>query len=134
MEVVITEWSLQCYLDLVKRAIFSRADYWNIVRPDVELLKDYDSKPSPKFGQAKFWGPATDRTGNVIPAGWKMKWHNLGPGSVQLRLTVALLGNDAYLCDAYVKDKAATDHRYCAKLKRRINLIKLGQYHYRGKL
>ena len=61
-----------------------------------------------------------------------MKWRNIGPGRVQLRVSVAILQGRAFLCEAYVKDSDAKDKRECAKLKRRINQIASGQYRYRG--
>src|SRR5688500_18731043 len=96
--VVITEWALQSYLDLKHRDVFSDQDYWEILRPDVELLRDYDN--ATKFRLSTFWGPATDRSGNTVQYGFKMKWHNLGPGRAQLRLAVALFSSRVYLCQA----------------------------------
>lgn len=133
VDVVITEWALQSYLDLRARSVFSDQEYWNVLRPDVQLLKSGLPSPHPKLQQSNFWGPATRKNGAVIHDGYKMKWHNLGHGKVQLRLCVAMLG-DAYLCQAYVKDSAAVDQREMAKLGVRINLIKNGQYQYRGRL
>jgi hypothetical protein len=39
MEVIITEWALQSYLDLKAKGIFTEQDYREILRPDAELLK-----------------------------------------------------------------------------------------------
>ena len=130
MEIVITEWALQTYLDLKHRAVFSDRDYWDTLRPDVELLHKYPVEA--KFSNGGFWGPATDRAGNPLQYGHKMKWHNLGPGAVQLRLCVALYGGDAYLCQAYVKSSEKVDKREMAKFKDRIRKISLGQYTRRG--
>jgi hypothetical protein len=131
MDVVITEWALQSYLNLKYRNVFTSNEYWNVIRPDVELLRDA-FPGDPKFKSHRFWGPATDKSGNPIADGYKMKWHNIGPGKVQLRVSVAVLQGQAFLCDAYVKDSDAKDKRECAKLKRRINQIVAGQYRYRG--
>lgn len=103
-----------------------------MIRPDVKLLGSY---PTPvKFQNDKFWGPATDRANQAIPRGFKMKWHNVGPGRIQLRLAVALTLAQAFLCQGYVKDSISRDKREAAKLKSRINLIHRGKYQYRGTL
>ena len=69
----------------------------------------------------------------VVPNGYKMKWHNMGDGAVQIRLCVAVLDH-AYLCQAYVKDNATTEHREAAKFMARIKSIKDGRYYHRGTL
>ncbi|MEM7608475.1 MAG: hypothetical protein AAF411_24235 [Myxococcota bacterium] len=138
IEVVITEWALDSYLNLKHQKVFGDAYYWGTVRPDVELLSLFPNDP--KFGNSKFWGPATDKSGNAIPNGFKMKWRQVGPGRVQLRLCVAITkapadaAARAYLCRAYVKSDDKVDKREAAKLKRHINLIHRGQYVFRGKL
>lgn len=133
MDVVITEWALQSYLDLKHQRVFSASDCRNIIRPDVELLRDaYPTHK--KFSSSGFWGRATDKAGIAIPGGYKMKWHNLGPGRVQLRVGIALVAGSAYLCQAYVKNSPAKDKRECAKLKKRIDQIQNGQFQFRGKL
>lgn len=63
-----------------------------------------------------------------------MKWHNIGPGNIQLRLLVVITNNTAYLCNAYVKDNVNTDFREMAKLKIKIQLIKEGKFTSRGRL
>lgn len=133
MDVVITEWALQSYLDLKARAVFDRQEYKTRIRPDAELLRD-DFPNNQKFKQSNFWGPATDNAKQPIANGYKMKWHNIGPGKVQLRCTVAILKGTAYLCHAYVKSSEAQDKRECAKLKARMNLISQGRFQSRGKL
>ena len=61
MDVIITEWALQSYLDLKAKGIFTEQDYREILRPDAELLKTDDPFDAnhPRFSNAKFWGPAT---------------------------------------------------------------------------
>jgi hypothetical protein len=86
------------------------------------------------FNDAKFWGPATDRGGKNIQNGYKMKWHNLGPGRVQLRLSVAILSSRAFLCRAYVKSSDAKDKREATKLKDHIQDIHFGRHQERGVL
>jgi hypothetical protein len=67
MEVIITEWGLQSYIDLLRSSVFTDIDYKTILRPDVVLLKTNDpfDKTNPIFANDKFWGPATHH-GQVI--------------------------------------------------------------------
>ena len=138
MDLIITEWGLQSYLDLKAKAVFSNDDYKNILRPDADRLKVYPNDP--KFSNPKFWGPATLK-GTVIKHGHKMKWHNFGVGNVQLRLTVVMAETElegkkeerAFLCSSYVKDDK-TDKREMARLKIKIRKILDGTFFYRGKL
>lgn len=133
MRVVITEWALQSYLDLKHSGTFTAQEYWQRIRPDVRLLAT--SFPGdPRFQVSNFWGPATNKGGGVIPNGFKMKWHNIGPGKVQLRGTVAILHGDVFLCAAYAKNSDAHDKRECAKLMSRIALISQGRVIVRGVL
>ena len=132
MEIVITEWALDAYLDLLHAGVFSRNEYWAELRPGVELLARWPNHP--KFTNPKFWSVATDKAGQIISHAWKMKWHNLGPGKVQLRLGVVIHDPRAFLCRAWVKDSDATDKRELAKLKTHVNRIQLGQYISRGTL
>lgn len=130
MEIVITDWALQSYLDL--KNVFSLTEYRKILRPDAELLKVYPHYL--KFENDKFWGPCKDRSGKIIRYGYKMKWHNIGSGRSQLRLLVVIIDETVYLCNAYVKDNANTDFREMAKLKTKIQLIQRGQITYQGRL
>ena len=134
MDIVITEWALQAYLDLKSQQAFTDQEYWAQIRPDVELLRAGIPSPHPKFALPNFWGAATDLSGNVVPGGFKMKWHNVGPGRVQLRVCVALIGGHAYLCRAYVKDSDATDKREVGKFKGYLQLIRQGRFIERGRL
>ena len=119
--MIITEWALQSYLDLVHGNVFSRSEYKKHIRPDVELLKSFPN-PQNKFGNTNFWGPATDKSGNPIPDGYKMKWHIIG------------LGGRALFCRGYVKGAAAADKREAAKLQLHISIIMQGRHTERGKL
>jgi hypothetical protein len=130
MEIVITDWALQSYLNLI--GVFTIDEYQKTIRPDAELLKEYPKHP--KFDDNKFWGPCKDKSGKIVHQGYKMKWHNIGSGRVQLRLLVVLAHNNAYLCNAYVKDNENTDFREMAKLKTKIQLINEGRFTFRGKL
>ena len=51
-----------------------------------------------------------------------------------LRLCVAILGNVAYLCQAFVKSNDSQDKREAAKLDMRISHIRAGRFDFRGKL
>lgn len=130
MEVVIIEWALQSYLELGN--VFTEKEYKEILGPDAELLQDYPHHP--KFDNGKFWGPCKDKSGKIIRQGYKMKWHNIGLGGIQLRLLVVLANESAYLCNAYVKDNENTDFREMAKLKVKIQLINEGRFTFRGRL
>lgn len=130
MDIVITEWALQSYLDL--KGVFTNKEYYETLRPDAELLRIYPRHS--KFENDKFWGPCKDKSGKVIRHGYKMKWHNLGSGNIQLRLLVVVMDEIAYLCNAYVKDNENTDFREMAKLKFKIQLINEGKFIFRGKL
>ena len=132
MLIVITEWALQSYLELRSRHVFSDQDYQTVIRPDVERLRAYPVDP--KFRSSKFWGQATDRTGNPLIGGFKMKWHNIGPGRVQLRVAVALVNGEALLCRGYVKSNAILDKAEMAKFKDHVRRISLGTYIRRGTL
>lgn len=130
MEIVITQWGLDSYLELKHAAVFSADDYWGTIRQNVELLKEY---PRPaEFDNDKFWSYASDAKG-VISDGFKMKWHQVGPGRVQLRLPVGLLGS-AYLCSAYVKNDPKAEKRHLARFKTHLALIREGNFHVYGRL
>ena len=138
MEVIITEWGLQSYLNLKAKGVFTDDDYKKILRPDAELLKRYPNDP--KFNNNKFWGPATLK-GKNIKHGYKMKWHNLGPGHNQLRLCVAILKTElngenkrrVLICKSYIKDEKKEK---IAMLNFNAHIMKIidGTYVYRGKL
>lgn len=133
-QIHITNWALDSYLAL-KGSAFDDHDYRNQLRPDVELLRDWPGNP--KFKQSAFWGPAKDMRNNRIDGGYKMKWHNLGPGRVELRLCVAIVPqwpDEAFLCHAYTKDSSHKDKREMATLKVKIQLIENGQVRIRGSL
>lgn len=98
MEIVITEWALQSYLEL--NNVFTDKEYREILRPDAELLHEYPQHS--KFRNEKFFGPCKDKSGKIIRQGYKMKWHNIGSGRVLLRLLIVLAHEEAYLCDTYV--------------------------------
>ena len=134
MDIVITEWALDSYLNLKHANTFTDAEYKNTIRPDVELLKEGIPSPHAQFQNPKFWGPATDMSGKTIQHGHKMKWHNIGSGRVQLRLAVVILGGKSFLCQGYVKSSDFVDKKEMAKLKNRIRDISTSHYTYRGSL
>jgi hypothetical protein len=130
LRIVITRWGLDAYLELLHKGVFDRALYRKELRPDILKLRAWPHDDA--FQHAKFWGPADD--GSVVPDGYKMKWHNFGNGNVQLRLCVGLVGGDAYLCHAFVKTSPDQDKREAAKLRKRISLIRDGNFDWRGEL
>jgi hypothetical protein len=131
VDLVITDWALDSYLDLVSRQVFNEHEYRTAIRPDVERLHAYPADP--KFTNSKFWSPAQDAAKRTIPDGYKMKWHNIGSGKVQLRLPVGMFA-DAILCEAYVKQDPKHEHRALARFKVHLQLIRNNRYTIRGKL
>lgn len=132
MDIVITQWALDSYLDLKHNNTISDQDYNTIIRPDVMLLKTYPADP--KFQSGRFWSVAT-LGGNQIPGGFKMKWRNLGNGNIQLRLPVGMgITADAVLCEAYVKGNANEEQRKLARFKTHLQLIRLGRFTECGRL
>lgn len=125
MEIIITEWALNSYLDLKQGNVFSDDEYKEIIRPDVLRLLSYPNDP--KFTQGKFWS-------RTMPEGYKMKWHQIGNGLVQLRLTVGIIGDKCFLCEAYVKRDDKTDQRKLARFKTYLQLICMNRFIERGKL
>ena len=132
MDVVLTDWATQSYADLKSKRMFTDQEYWKTLRPDAERLKVFPADR--KFKVNSFWGPANLGAGQCVSDGYKMKWDGIGPGKVELRLMVAILGARAFLCQAYVKTKDAQDYREALNLKRFINLIRQGRYIQRGYL
>lgn len=131
MDVIITSWALNSYLELKHNRVFSSEEYKETIRPDAVLLKDYPNHP--KFENDKFWSIATDRSGNKIQDGYKMKWHQVGNGKVQLRLTVGMF-SDAFLCEAYVKENPGAEKRQMARFKVYLQKIRNNEYLENGRL
>ena len=132
MDIMITQWALDSYLELKHKLIFDEKTYKEIIRPDVLLLGDFPHHP--KFGQGKFWSVAQDKSGKVIANGYKMKWHQMGNGLVQVRLAVGIFDNECFLCEAYVKANESQEHRKLAVFKRQLSLIQNKQYIICGRL
>lgn len=132
VNIVITQWALDSYLDLKAQQVFTGQEYWYGLRLDVLLLKQYPR--AIKFTQSKFWSPAQDAAGKTMTHGYKMKWHQIGSGKIQLRLPIALLNNQAYLCEAYVKQNDKVDKRKLAVFKVHIALIQRNQHRTCGVL
>jgi hypothetical protein len=140
MEVIITEWAKQSYLNLRNAQVFTREEYKNTLRPDAELLKIYPHDL--KFKVSNFWAPAVDVSNKSITNGFKMKWHNIGNGKVQLRLLVVIIDSEidnkieerSFLCESYVKTGSSQDKRQMEKLKIKIRRIAQGNFFYRGSL
>jgi hypothetical protein len=121
VRIIITEWALRSYGELRDQGHFTPQEYKQTLRPDVLSLPNLHTDP--KFQASNFWGPAQLGGGVNVTHGYKMKWHNMGHGHVQLRLCIALLGSDAYLCHTYVKGSPALDLSNGAKLESRIKII-----------
>jgi len=131
MEIVLTAWALDSYLNLRHRDIFDAHEYAGTIRPDVLVLKHFPTHP--RLKNAKFWSQATDRSGSPISDGYKMKWHNIGSGRVQLRLPVGIF-SEALLCEAYVKGGAKEEQRKLARFKTHLELIRRGRHIECGRL
>jgi hypothetical protein len=134
VDVVITEWALDAYLDLKHQGAFSVNQFNETIRPDVNLLKQGLPFNHAKFRNSNFWWPAQDINGIEIPYDYKMKWHNMGNGRNQLRLTIAVMNECAYLCYGYLKTSDSQDKRFSARLKNRIEDIRQGAFVIRGQL
>ena len=86
-----------------------------------KLLKTDDPFDAnhPRFSNAKFWGPATNKE-QIIKYGYKMKRHNFGPGRNQLRLCIVIMTTElegqteqrVFLYTGYVKDTSRA-LKYC---------------------
>ncbi len=134
MDVNITSWALDSYMDLKSQNIFSDQEYKEILRPNVELLKAGLPLEYEKFKQDKFWGPVTDMSGLAVKGAYKMKWHNIGPGRVQLRLLIGIVHDAAWLCEAFVKSSDKIDKRFAAKMKIRMKDLNEGNVILRGRI
>ena len=119
-------------MELKDKRVFTDEEYRTIIREDVLRLRIFPNDP--KFKQSKFWSSANDQNGKVITGGYKMKWHNMGNGNVQLRLTVAMINGECLLCEAYDKQSATQELRKLARFKTYLELIKSDNYITRGKL
>ena len=131
MEVIITEWALDAYLDLKGRRAFTDDQYKSALRPDAVRLKNYPNDP--KFNVQQFWSIAECPSGQKIPDGFKMKWDKMGSGRVEIRLPVGILKH-AFLCEAYVKENPKYEQRRLARFKTHLQLIRNGVYTERGRL
>ncbi len=129
MKIIITQWALDSYLNLISS--IQRDFYKNILRPDVLLLRQYPNDP--KFLQAKFWSIAQDTSNNKILNGYKMKWHQVGDGKVQLRLPIGIF-SEAFLCEAYIKHNDKFEKRQLAKFKFYLQRIRQNKHIERGQL
>lgn len=121
MELILTDWALSSYIELLEKKVFTKEMFQEIIRQDVLMLKK-GTGSDPKFENGKFWGPATYNS-RVFQNGWKMKWHNVGNGKVQLRLAVAIVDKRVFLCQGYVKNDDKVDKREMALFMNRIQKI-----------
>ncbi len=129
MEIVITQWALDSYLDLKHAGSFTKAEYKKTIRPDVLLMKNFPQDP--KFKVNSFWGPAIGVS--PIPSGYKFKWHNMGNGQNQIRSPVGVF-SEAMLCEAYVKKNAKQEKRKLEVFRTHLQMIQNGQFTECGRL
>jgi hypothetical protein len=130
MDILITQWALDSYLDLKRDYVFSEEEYKTVIRPDVMHLHHYPNDP--KFSQGKFWSIAQGTGPQNMGHAFKMKWHQVGNGKIQLRLTVAIFDRQCFLCEAYVKHNAKQDVRKLLRFKTYLQLIRENRYSIRG--
>ncbi len=130
MRILLTEWALSSYTELFGTA-FTWEEYRDRIRPDILVLRD---SADTRLRDSRFWSLAESGENSPVPDGFKMKWHNLGPGRVQLRLAVARIGNDNWLCHAYNKTSAPLDYRMGALLRNRIRLIRERKVRFKTEL
>lgn len=133
MDIIITQWALDSYLELVTRKkIVSKDEYTREIRPDVLRLKNIETDT--KFANGKFWSIA-EEAGKVIPNGYKMKWHQVGSGKMQLRLPIGhLFHKGFYLCAAYIKSDPKKEKREMAKFKVYMQKLSQDEYNECGRL
>lgn len=129
MDIVITAWALDSYLNLKHSGAFTVQEYKNTIRPDVLLLKNFPSDP--KFKVNNFWAPAIGSSS--IPSGYKFKWHNMGSGQNQVRAPVGIFSK-AILGEAYVKKTAKQEKRKLEVFRTHLELIQKGHYTECGRL
>ncbi len=132
MTIKVTQWGLDTYIGLVKKRIILKQDYDRIIRPDALLLKKYPSDP--KFQNSNFFHPAGFNNGVMIPNGYKMKWGNIGPGTGELRVCVAILNGIAYICEGYAKTDERQEQRMLIRFQGHIGNIKNNNFTECGEL
>lgn len=125
MDILITQWALDSYLELMSKNMLTQNEFKTVVEPDVRRLHKFPNDP--KFKQDKFWS-------EVMRNGYKMKWHQIGEGRNQLRLTVGIFGRECSLCGAYIKQNQKQELRQLAKFKTYLQLIRENCYTICGRL
>jgi|GEM_PF-453827 len=100
MELIITQWALDSYLELKEKRVFTDEEYRTIIREDVLRLRAFPDDP--KFKQPKFWSPAQDQNGKIIMGGYKMKWHNVGNGKEFELFKIAIQMKKAGFSDSFI--------------------------------
>ena len=70
----------------------------------------------------------------MIANGYKIKWHQMGTGLVQLRLTIGIFEDECFLCEAYVKSNANMEYRKLENFRHYLKSIRDKQYLKRGRL
>lgn len=133
MDIYLTQWGQNSYLNLIyKKRIFTNNEYRNLIRPDTLKLKNYPNDPA--FQNSSFFHPAAFNNGVQIADGYKMKWGQLGSGKNELRVLVAIINGNAYICEGYEKTSVQGEQRKLAKFQAHIKKIKNGQWKSAGEL
>jgi hypothetical protein len=55
-----------------------------------------------------------------------MKWGKIGPGKIELRVMVAIVGGVAYVCEGYAKTSQSFEQRKLFRFMSHIGNIKKG--------
>ena len=121
--IIITSWALDSYRELVPRHV-NVEEYWSTLRPDIVRLRHRTTDA--RFNNPSFWGPAQSGPNKVISQAFKMKWHNIGPGRIQLRLGVVECEGDYYLCHAWSKTSQNQDFQSAMALRDFVRKIRSG--------
>ena len=102
MNIILTKKAFENYLNLKdKLHAFTTDEFNNIIKPDVFLLRQYPNNV--KFNLQQFWCIVKESNNKTINNGFKMKWDSLGNSNNEIRLLVAIINDNAYLCRAYLK-------------------------------
>ena len=69
-----------------------------------------------------------------ISNGFKMKWHHIGSGQIQLRLSIAMISSQAILCQGYIKHNEKEDKLQIAIFSLYMDYILKNKHNEVGKL
>lgn len=125
MEIIITKWALNSYLELKHNNYFTQDEFKKIIRPDVLKLKYYPKDE--KFNLQQFWCIVKDGN-SVITDGFKMKWDSLGNSNNEIRLLVGIINNTIHLCEAYQKKNSNYEHRMYKRFKVHLDKVRQNEF------